>query len=101
MYRRVLTFQTSKNEKGQIDWAKFFDSNSVYLLLYTLQIVEAVMEEGEGEGLEKVALVENEVNKKIPVAPPLPGPIPPSDMQTPETPVKDKQEPVEIKEPEV
>jgi hypothetical protein len=43
---------------GKIDWAKFFDNNSVYKLLYTLQIVEAVMEEGEGEGLERIVVVD-------------------------------------------
>jgi hypothetical protein len=45
-------------ETGTVDWAKFFDSNSVYRLLYTLQIVEAVMEEGEGEGLERIDVID-------------------------------------------
>ena len=47
--------------------------------MYTLQIVEAVMEEGEGEGLEKIVIVETDsettTKKKIPTAPPLPGAI--------------------------
>lgn len=43
---------------GKLDWAKFFDSQSVYRLLYTLQIVEAVMEEGEGEGLESATIID-------------------------------------------
>ena len=62
-------------ETGTVDWAKFFDSNSVYKLLYTLQIVEAVMEEGEGEGLERIDVIdESDKSKKIiPIAPPLPG----------------------------
>lgn len=48
---------------GKINWTKFFDSQSVYKLLYTLQIVEAVMEEGEGDGLESVVILsENEMN---------------------------------------
>lgn len=58
----------------KIDWSKFFDSNSLYKLLYTLQIIEAVMEEGEGEGLEKIDVVvegEENVKKNIPKAPPL------------------------------
>lgn len=68
---------------GKIDWAKFFDSNSVYKLLYTLQIVEAVMEEGEGEGLESATIIDEVYDKKkanIPDAPPFVGPKPPGDM---------------------
>jgi hypothetical protein len=66
------------NISGSIDWDKFFNSTSIYRLLYTLQIVEAVMEEGEGEGLEKIEILdENDSKKKaqaaIPQAPPLPG----------------------------
>jgi len=58
----------------------FFDNQSVYKLLYTLQIVEAVMEEGEGEGLESIVIVADDDHtkkKNIPVAPPLVGPMPP------------------------
>jgi hypothetical protein len=63
---------------GAINWDKFFNSTSVYRLLYTLQIVEAVMEEGEGEGLEKIDIVDESESKKkaqaaIPQAPPVPG----------------------------
>lgn len=76
LYRRVLqlndVFDQSTNK---IDWSKFFDSNSLYKLLYTLQIVEAVMEEGEGEGLESVTIIEDENLKKVPKAPPLQGAI--------------------------
>jgi hypothetical protein len=42
-------------------------------LLYTLQIIEAVMEEGEGEGLEKVEIVDDDSKRNIPKPPPLPG----------------------------
>ena len=48
------------------------------------------MEEGEGEGLEKVVIMNdsNAQKKNVPQAPPLPGPIPPPHMQEPEqTPV--------------
>jgi hypothetical protein len=63
---------------GTIDWDKFFNSSSVYRLLYTLQIVEAVMEEGEGEGLEKIDILDETESKKkaqaaIPQPPPLAG----------------------------
>lgn len=82
VYKRVLQLQTALNPlTGKIDWAKFFDSNSVYKLLYTLQIVEAVMEEGEGEGLESATIIDEVYDKKktsiIPDAPPLVGPKPP------------------------
>lgn len=75
IYKRVLLLKSARSQEGSaIDWEKFFDSNSVYRLLYTLQIVESVMEEGEGEGLEKVDVVtDQEAKKKIPVPPPLPG----------------------------
>ena len=50
LYTRVLELKTGTDgeQVGQIDWDKFFDSQSVYKLLYTLEIIEAVMEEGEG-----------------------------------------------------
>jgi hypothetical protein len=47
-----------------------------------LQIVEAVMEEGEGEGLESAIIIEEanmqDKKKNIPDAPPLIGPKLPS-----------------------
>jgi len=77
LYKRVLGLKTALDPtSGQIDWAKFFDNQSVYKLLYTLQIVEAVMEEGEDEGLERIIIIDEvESNKKkgVPNAPPLPG----------------------------
>jgi len=50
----------------------------VYRLRYTLQIIEAVMEEGEGEGLESVDILEEtDIKKKpagpVPTPPALPG----------------------------
>lgn len=57
-------------ETGTIDWSQFFDTNSVYKLLYTLQIIEAVMEEGEGEGLERIQIIdENEARNKGKIIP--------------------------------
>lgn len=77
IYTGVLRLEGAKDQAtGAIDWDKFFNSTSIYKLLYTLQIVEAVMEEGEGEGLEKIDIFdETEIKKKgaIPQAPPLPG----------------------------
>ena len=81
LYKRVMQLKTALDPlTGKIEWSKFFDSNSVYKLLYTLQIVEAVMEEGEGEGLESVAIVSEDdyaKKKNVPVPPPLIGPMPP------------------------
>lgn len=37
LYKRVLQLKTDKDaQTGKIDWTKFFDSGSVYRLLYTL-----------------------------------------------------------------
>lgn len=80
LYKRVLQLKTAVDPStGKIEWSKFFDSHSVYRLLYTLQIVEAVMEEGEGEGLESVEIVADDDNKRknIPNPPPMVGPLPP------------------------
>jgi len=84
IYTRVLKLQSAKND-DKIDWTRFFDNNSVYKLLYTLQIVEAVMEEGEGQGMEKIEVIDYSQNtgqkKPPPPAPVLPGanvPLPPS-----------------------
>jgi hypothetical protein len=58
LYKRVLQLKTAIDpQTNRIDWSKFFDSESVYKLLYTLQIIEAVMEEGEGDGLERIVVV--------------------------------------------
>jgi hypothetical protein len=66
IYTQVLKLEAARDpNSGNIDWDKFFNSQSIYKLLYTLQIVEAVMEEGEGEGLEKVEILdETEGSKK-------------------------------------
>ena len=66
---------TQDESTGKVDWGKFFDNHSIYKLLYTLQIVEAVMEEGEGEGLERIDVLDDSAKKGavIPQAPPLPG----------------------------
>jgi hypothetical protein len=69
IYTRVLQLKSALDTStGKVDWEKFFDSHSVYRLLYTLQIVEAVMEEGEGEGLERVDTIDDtDVKKKLPI----------------------------------
>ena len=47
-YRRVLRLDIAKDDgSASVDWAKFFDRGSAYRLLYTLQIVQAVLEDGE------------------------------------------------------
>lgn len=49
LYRRVLTLDIAKGtDSASVDWAKFFDRSSAYRLLYTIQIVQAVLEDGEG-----------------------------------------------------
>ena len=47
-YRRVLQLDIAKeSDSATVDWAKFFDRSSPYTLLYTIQIVQAVLEDGE------------------------------------------------------
>ena len=71
LYRRVLELQTAKSQdSAQIDWSKFFDTQSVYKLLYTLQIVEAVMEDDSSERI--LVIAEEDPSKKIPAPPTLP-----------------------------
>lgn len=46
-YRQVLKLDIAKEALvGAVDWERFFDKASPYRLLYTLQIVEAVLEDG-------------------------------------------------------
>lgn len=102
LYKRVMLLKTAQDpQTGKIEWSKFFDSNSVYKLLYTLQIVEAVMEEGEGEGLESVSIVTDDdyaKKKNVPTPPPLIGPMPPGmSIQTEE--IELKKEDSEKKDP--
>ena len=48
LYREVLKLDTAKAADSQsVDWTRFFDKSSSYRLLYTLQIVQAVLEDGE------------------------------------------------------
>ena len=45
LYRQVLKLDIAKTgDSGKVEWAKFFDKSSWYRLLYTLQIVQAVLE---------------------------------------------------------
>jgi len=49
LYRRVLQLDIAKEAAtAKVDWTRFFDRSSSYRLLYTIQIVQAVLEEGEG-----------------------------------------------------
>jgi len=46
-YRQVLNLDIAKQGAiGNVDWARCFDRSSSYRLLYTLQIVQAVLEDG-------------------------------------------------------
>lgn len=57
LYRRVLKLDIAKEEDSTVvDWTKFFDRNSSYKLLYTLQIVQAVLEDGETDTKRVIVL---------------------------------------------
>lgn len=48
VYKRVLQLDIAKQKDSlSVDWTRFFDRTSAYRLLYTIQIVQAVLEEGE------------------------------------------------------
>lgn len=56
-YQRILKLEVAKSDGGDsVDWAKFFDRSSSYRLLYTLQIVQAMLGEGSG-GSERVRVL--------------------------------------------
>lgn len=57
-YKRILRLEIfSNSDDGSVDWAQFFDQSSSYRLLYTLQIVQAML--GEGVGSPERAAVLN------------------------------------------
>ena len=72
LYKRVLELDIAKGNDQKIDWNKFFDKSSVYKLLYTLQIVEAVMEDSHSG--ERIVSIEEEDKIKVHVPPPPPPP---------------------------
>ena len=57
LYRQVLKLDIAKEAGSEsVDWTRFFDKSSSYRLLYSLQIVQAVLEDGEAE-TERVILL--------------------------------------------
>lgn len=57
LYRRVLTLDIARSPGSlAVDWSKFFDRSSAYRLIYTIQIVQAVLEDGEG-GPAQVSII--------------------------------------------
>ena len=65
IYKKVLLLDIGTNaETGQINWDMFFASKNAYKLLYTLQIIEAIMEDGEGEAAQSVSSLESPNSKK-------------------------------------
>jgi len=56
-YRKVLRLDIAKDDGStSVDWTKFFDRGSTYRLLYTLQIVQAVLEDGETDSKRCIVL---------------------------------------------
>lgn len=57
LYRQVLKLDIAKEAGSEsVNWTMFFDKSSSYRLLYSLQIVQAVLEDGEAEA-ERVILL--------------------------------------------
>ena len=47
-YRKVLKLDIARGgDSDDVDWTKFFDRSHSYRLIYTLQIVQAVLEDDE------------------------------------------------------
>ena len=59
-YRQVLSLDIARNSEGKIEWDKFFDTSSSFKLLYTLQIVQAVLEDGQSKSSRAVVLNKND-----------------------------------------
>jgi len=63
IYLKVLKLEPLADGASQraasdpASWDRFFNPGSIYKTLYITQIIESLMEEGEGEGMEKVVLV--------------------------------------------
>ena len=56
-YRQVLKLDIAKEtDSASVDWTKFFDRSSSYKLLYTLQIVQSVLEDGETDTARAIVL---------------------------------------------
>ena len=56
-YRQVLKLDIAKKgDSASVDWTKFFDRSSSYKLLYTLQIVQSVLEDGETDTARAIVL---------------------------------------------
>ena len=48
LYQQVLSMSEAKNENGEISWQKFFEGSSMYKQIYSLEIIEELMEAGSG-----------------------------------------------------
>jgi len=58
LYEDVLKLNSIKSADGKLNWDQFFDSEHMYKLIYNLEIIEAVMEEGESLGAKRIELIE-------------------------------------------
>lgn len=60
LYREVLKLESIKRSDGTLDWDQFFNNDHKFKLIYTLEIIEAVMEEGESLGGKRIELIERQ-----------------------------------------
>lgn len=86
-YREVLKLDIAKKgAAGSVNWAQFFDKSSAYRLLYTLQIVQAVLEDGR-TGTARAIVLNPEAFPTYKLAnrtTPIPGVPEPEDVAQPE-----------------
>lgn len=66
IYKEVLSLDSAVDANGKVQWESFFENNNVYRRIYNLEIIEAVMEEGDNASDDRVRIIEvNETEGKV------------------------------------
>ena len=58
MYKQVVSLSGSRDANGKLDWNQFFNSGSSYKQIYIQEIIEELMESGQGDMNQRVMFVE-------------------------------------------
>lgn len=57
IYKEVLSLDSALDANGKVQWESFFENKNVYRRIYNLEIIEAVMEEGENAQNSRVKVL--------------------------------------------
>ena len=57
IYKEVLSLDSAVDANGKVQWESFFENKNVYRRIYNLEIIEAVMEEGENASDSRVRII--------------------------------------------